>query len=153
MARNVQTPGAAPKTTVDEEVKTTESETTEQQQAVTTPENLPQTGDAESETEPTVDESKPTEQQADATQPAETAPEDQVQTGGAESETESTVDQVALIEELRKQLEAAEAEKKALQGQLRRTTPAKTVDMSNASAEAQTAGTPYLSPKGWTRGA
>ncbi|GEM_PF-1755926 len=109
--RQVKTPGAAPEPTVDEEVKTTESETTEQQ-------------------------------------PADTTPDDQSQTGDAESDA----DQTALIEELRKQLEAAEANNQALKGQLRRATPAKTTDMANATAEAQTAGTPYLSPKGWTRG-
>lgn len=100
----------------------------------------------------TVDETKPTEQQADATQPAETTPEDQTQTGGAESETESTVDQTALIEELRKQLEASENKNKALEGQLRRATPAKTTDMANATPEIPAKGSPYLSAKGWTRG-
>ncbi|WP_284081654.1 hypothetical protein [Acinetobacter nosocomialis] len=104
--------------------------------------------------EPTVDETKATdevkaaEQQADATQQAETTPEDQTQTG----DNESTVDHAALIEELKQKLEASEAEKKALQGQLRRTTTTKTTELANASAEAQTEGKPYLSAKGWTRG-
>ncbi|EXS25310.1 hypothetical protein J658_0056 [Acinetobacter baumannii 573719] len=112
--RQVKTPGAAPESTVDEEVKTTKSETTEQQ-------------------------------------PADTTPEDQAQTGDTESETESTVDQAALIEELRLKLEAAENKNKSLEGQLRRTTPVNTSDM--AKAETAKAGTPYLSAKGWTRGA
>ncbi|AZP28416.1 hypothetical protein KWE42_16060 [Acinetobacter pittii] len=107
--RQVKTPGAAPETTVDEEVKTTESETTEQQ------------------------------------------PADQAQTSDTGSETETTVDQAALIEELRLKLEAAENKNKSLEGQLRRTTPVNTSDM--AKAETAKAGTPYLSPKGWTRGA
>ena len=94
--------------------------------------------------EPTVDETKATDQQADATQPDVNQ--------STEDSTDPTVDQTALIEELRKQLEAAEANNQALKGQLRRTTPAKTNDMANASAEGPTDGTPYLSPKGWTRG-
>ncbi|HFG6953844.1 hypothetical protein [Acinetobacter baumannii] len=101
----------------------------------------------------TVDETKPTEQQAEATQAdANQQPEDQVQTGDTESETESTVDQAALIEELRKQLEASENKNKALEGQLRRATPAKTTDMANAAPETPAKGSPYLSAKGWTRG-
>lgn len=109
--------------------------------------------------ESTVDETKATdevkaaEQQADATQPdANQSPEDQVQTGDTETETESTVDQTALIEELRKQLEASENKNKALEGQLRRATPAKTTDMANAAPETPAKGSPYLSAKGWTRG-
>ncbi|ONN50969.1 hypothetical protein AC056_06085 [Acinetobacter genomosp. 33YU] len=100
--------------------------------------------------ESTVDESKPTDEVNAAEQQPDGTKADVNQS--TEGSTESTVDQAALIEELRKQLEAAEADKKALQGQLRRTTPAKTTDMANASAEAPTDGTPYLSPKGWTRG-
>lgn len=114
MARNVQTPGAAPKTTVDEEVKTTVSEATEQ--------------------------------------PSETTPDDQAQTGDTESETESAVDQAALIEQLQNQLAAAEANTQALKGQLRRE-GSKTTDTANAPTETVQAGTPYLSSKGWTRGA
>lgn len=102
--------------------------------------------------EPTVEETKATEQQADATQPADTTPEDQVQTGDTESETESTVDQAALIAQLQKQLQEAEANNQALKGQLRRE-GAKSTDTANAPTEAAKAGTPYLSPKGWTRGA
>lgn len=100
--------------------------------------------------EPTVDETQATAQQVDATQPAETTPEDQAQTGDTESETEPTVDQAALIEQLKNQLAAAEANNQALKGQLRRE-GAKTTDTANAPTEAVKAGTPYLSPKGWTR--
>lgn len=100
--------------------------------------------------EPAVDETKATDQQADATQPAETTPEDQAQTGDTESETEPTVDQAALIAQLQKQLQEAEANNQALKGQLRRETT-KTTGPANTPAEAVQAGTPYLSPKGWTR--
>lgn len=113
--RQIKTPGAAPEPTVDEEFKTTESETTEQQSA-------------------------------------ETTPEDQSQTGDTESETESTVDQAALIEQLKKQLQEAEANNQALKGQLRREAT-KSADTANVPTETVQAGTPYLSPKGWTRGA
>lgn len=99
----------------------------------------------------TVDETKATEQQADATQPdANQSTEDQAQTGDAGSETESTVDQTALVEQLRQQLAAAEANNQALKGQLRREW-AKTPDAANVPTETVQAGTPYLSPKGWTR--
>lgn len=100
--------------------------------------------------ESTVDETKPTEQQADATQVADKTPDDQAQTGDAESETESTVDQAALIEQLKNQLAASEANNQALKGQLRRETT-KTTGPANAPTEVVQAGTPYLSPKGWTR--
>lgn len=100
--------------------------------------------------EPTVDETKATEQQAEATQAADTTPEDQAQTGNAESETVSTVDQAALIAQLQKQLQEAEANNQALKGQLRREAT-KTTDTANSVPEAVKAGTPYLSPKGWTR--
>lgn len=111
--RQVKTPGAAPAPTVEEEVQTTESETTEQ--------------------------------------PSDTTPEDQAQTGDTETEADSTVDQTALIEQLQNQLAAAEANNQALKGQLRRTTSANTGDVAKATAEAPKAGTPYLSPQGWTR--
>ncbi|MGP4772536.1 hypothetical protein ACS125_18610 [Acinetobacter sp. PFS20] len=102
--------------------------------------------------ESTVDETKATEQQADATQPAETTPDDtQAQTGDTGSETESTVDHAALIEELRQQLAASEANNQALKGQLRRE-GVKSTDMAAATTEAPADGKPYLSPKGWTRG-
>ncbi|WP_336975331.1 hypothetical protein [Acinetobacter pittii] len=101
----------------------------------------------------TVDETKATEQQADATQPdANQSPEDQTQTGDTGSETESTVDQAALIAQLQKQLQEAEANNQALKGQLRRE-GAKSTDTANAPTEAAKASAPYLSPKGWTRGA
>ena len=102
--------------------------------------------------EPTVDETKATdgvkatEQQADANQSSD----DQAQTGDAESETESTVDQAALIAQLQKQLQEAEANNQALKGQLRREAT-KSTDTANALTEPAKAGTPYLSPKGWTR--
>lgn len=103
--------------------------------------------------EPTVDETKTTEQQANATQPdANQSPDDQSQTGDTGSETESTVDQAALIAQLQKQLQEAEANNQALKGQLRRES-SKPADTSNAPTESAKAGTPYLSPKGWTRGA
>lgn len=60
--RQVKTPGAAPAPTVEEEVKTTESEATEQQSADTTPEDQAKTGDTESETESTVDQAALIEQ-------------------------------------------------------------------------------------------
>jgi hypothetical protein len=102
--------------------------------------------------EPTVDETKSndevktTEQQQPDTTPDDT----QVQTGDTGSDTESTVDHAALIEELRKQLEASEANNQALKGQLRRE-GAKSTDTANVPTEAVKAGTPCLSPKGWTR--
>ncbi|MGX4758563.1 hypothetical protein [Acinetobacter baumannii] len=111
--RQVKTPGATPEPTVEEEVKTTDSETTEQL-------------------------------------PVDTTPEDQAQTGDAESETESTVDQAALIAQLQKQLQEAEANNQALKGQLRRES-SKSADTPNVPTETVKAGTPYLSPKGWTR--
>lgn len=102
--------------------------------------------------ESTVDEEvKTTESETTEQQPADTTPADQTQTGDTESETESTVDHAALIEELRQQLAAAENKTKALEGQLRRTTPVNTSDMAKATTEELKAGTPYLSPKGWTR--
>lgn len=101
--------------------------------------------------ESTVDETKATEQQADATQAdANQSPEDQTQTGDTGSETESTVDQAALIAQLQKQLQEAEANNQALKGQLRREAT-KTTDTANVPTETVQAGTPYLSPKGWTR--
>ncbi|MDO7240313.1 hypothetical protein Q5M79_06350 [Acinetobacter baumannii] len=107
--------------------------------------------------EPTVDETKATdevkaaEQQADATQAdANQSPDDQAQTGDTGSETEPTVDQAALIAQLQKQLQEAEANNQALKGQLRRE-GAKSTDTANVPTESVQAGTPYLSPKGWTR--
>lgn len=97
------------------------------------------------------DEVKAAEQQADATQPdANQSSEDQTQTGDTESETESTVDHAALVEQLRQQLAASEANNQALKGQLRREAT-KTTDTTNVPTETVQAGTPYLSPKGWTR--
>lgn len=96
----------------------------------------------------TTDEVKTTDQQSDATQPDA----NQTADSSTESNQESTVDQVALIEQLQKQLAAAENKTKSLEGQLRRTTSANTGDVAKATAEVPTDGKPYLSAKGWTRG-
>ncbi|WP_151767928.1 hypothetical protein [Acinetobacter oleivorans] len=104
--------------------------------------------------EPTTVEEKvqATESEATEQQPADTTPDDQAQTGDDEAETEPTVDQAALIEQLQNQLAASEANNQALKGQLRREAT-KTTDAANVPTETVQAGTPYLSPKGWTRGA
>lgn len=100
--------------------------------------------------ESTVEEEVQTTESETTEQPSDTTPEDQAQTSDTGSETESTVDQAALIEQLQKQLAAAEANNQALKGQLRRE-GTKTTDTANAPTETVQAGTPYLSPKGWTR--
>ena len=92
------------------------------------------------------DEVKTTDQQ-----PADTTPEDQAQTGDTGSDAESTVDHAALIEELKRQLQESENKNKSLEGQLRREAT-KPSDTANVPTETVQAGTPYLSPKGWTRG-
>lgn len=100
--------------------------------------------------EPTAEEEVQTTESEATEQPSETTPDDQAQTGDTGSDQESTVDHAALIEELRQQLAASEANNQALKGQLRRE-GAKTTETANAPTEAVKAGTPYLSPKGWTR--
>lgn len=103
--------------------------------------------------ESTVDETKSNDEvNTTEQQPADTTPDDQTQTGDTGSDNESTVDHAALVEELKRKLEASESKNKALEGQLRRATPSKTTDMAAATTEAPADGKPYLSPKGWTRG-
>jgi hypothetical protein len=103
--------------------------------------------------ESTVDETKSNDEvKTTEQQPADTTPnETQTQSGDTGSDAESTVDHAALIEELRQQLAASEANNQALKGQLRREAT-KPSDAAIAPIETVQAGTPYLSPKGWTRG-
>lgn len=85
-----------------------------------------------------------TQDQTTGEQPAETTTPEQTATDSTESEP--TVDHAARVAELEQLLADTEAKNKALEGQIRRagTTKADAVP---------TDGSPYLSDKGWTRGA
>ncbi|MCQ1053520.1 hypothetical protein NNO95_03895 [Acinetobacter baumannii] len=133
MARQIKTPGAA--TTSEptvEDVKTPEAnQTVEQQPAdTTTPE---QTAADSTESEPTVD----------AVDYAARI---------AELEQQLAEHAAPRVAELEQMLADQEAKNKALEGQLRRAGTTKPTEAAKTDA-VPTDGSPYLSDKGWTRGA
>lgn len=101
--------------------------------------------------EPTVEDVKtPEANQTVEQQPADTTTPEQ--TAADSTESEPTVDHAARVAELEQLLADQEAKNKALEGQLRRAGNTKTTEAAKADA-APTDGKPYLSDKGWTRGA
>lgn len=101
--------------------------------------------------EPTVEDVKtPEVTQTVEQQPADTTTPEQ--TAADSTTSEPTVDHAARVAELEQLLAETEAKNKALEGQLRRAGTTKPTEVAKADAE-PTDGKPYLSDKGWTRGA
>lgn len=102
--------------------------------------------------EPTVEDVKtPEANQTVEQQPTDTTT-DTEQTAAESTDSEPTVDHAARVAELEQLLAEQEAKNKVLEGQLRRAGTTKTTEVAKADAEPAD-GKPYLSDKGWTRGA